>query len=288
MKMLSEITSSTDQEVGIRSVEVVVARPVSGLPTDRVEQMNAELQPLAHKTRRAAQALLVCSILTIGSPAGFLAFIASVSILCNAAPGNIGMAHAARLARPLSKAVTVLCILGGIFFVLFAGGCLRNYDEMKQPLELEAIRRCESSDPMPMPFTLFSDTYSYSYGGPEEPGVVDEAFDSYDSYDAKPIDLQPDAMPIVDYRGFASPAAENFPIDVVVGEHHIPEMANIIHDRPPATNCEVHIERLERGMRFVGLLWLVLWLMLLTASSVTAKLCNELVIQARKSGVVAI
>jgi hypothetical protein len=73
--------------------------------------MYADLAPFAAKVRGAALSLLFFSILFMGSLEGLFGLLAACGILCCAAPGALGTAHAARCARIMATVCAVLSLM---------------------------------------------------------------------------------------------------------------------------------------------------------------------------------
>jgi len=79
--------------------------------TEGLRGMYNELEPYASKLRTASLALLFFGAMRLCSIQGVLAVIASSSIVCLAAPGSLGVAHAARFARPFALMAGCLAMI---------------------------------------------------------------------------------------------------------------------------------------------------------------------------------
>jgi len=99
-------TKEMKSVVVITDVEPVVNDSSAGLA-----QMYADLTPFAIRLRGAATGLLFFSILFLGSIEGLFGFMAAVGVLCCAAPGALGTAHAAKCTRILATIAATFALI---------------------------------------------------------------------------------------------------------------------------------------------------------------------------------
>lgn len=87
--------------VAVVEVEKVegAAAPAVNDTSDALQRMVNDLTPLAARLKAAATGLLLISILMCGSLEGLFGMFAAMGVLCCAAPGTLGTAHASRCTK---------------------------------------------------------------------------------------------------------------------------------------------------------------------------------------------
>jgi len=139
---------------------VVVVVPAVNDSSEGLARMVADLAPFAARLRSSAFTLLLFSLLFMGTLEGMFGLIAAVGVLCCAAPGSLGTAHAARC----TKICAIICATVSLMHIF----CLSAFSVMVLPemphAFADACRDAQMEAPAPLKAKLTDMLVSSSAG----------------------------------------------------------------------------------------------------------------------------